>query len=222
MFTIKQINNLKNKVILLRGDLDVPIKNGEVIDNFRLSKMLPTIEYLSRKGAKMVIMGHLGRPSGRMDENLSMAPITGELRKLLHINKKEIGNWKLEIGGFLGFFIGDNICLLENLRFCEEEEKNDLKFAEKLARLGDIFVNDAFSNSHRKHSSIVSIPKFMPSFAGLHFMEEVKALSKSMDNQKRPVVAILGGAKLETKLPLIKKLAKKFDYVLVGEIIIRN
>lgn len=213
---IKQIKNLKNKTVLLRGDVDVPLKNGKVADDFRLERLLPTIEYLNKKGAKIIIMGHLGRPKGKIVESLSVKPMGDELQKLMRVNKKEIRNWKLEIGDFRGFPITENIFLLENLRFNEGEEKNDLKFAKKLAELGDVYINDAFANSHRKHASIVGITKYLPSYAGLNLEREITVLKKVMENPKRPAIAIMGGAKMETKLPLINKMSKKFDYVLVG------
>ncbi|MFH1192411.1 MAG: phosphoglycerate kinase [bacterium] len=215
MQIINQIKNLKNKTVLLRGDLDVSIKNGKVADDFRLKRLLPTIQYLNKKGAKIIIMGHLGRPNGEVVESLSLKPVREELRKLLDI-KKEIRNWKLEIGGFSGFSITENIILLENLRFYEGEENNDLKFAKALSEMGNIYVNDAFANSHRKHASVAGITKFLPSYAGLNLAKEVEVLSKCFKNPKRPAVAIMGGAKIETKLPLIKKMSEKFDYVLVG------
>ncbi|MFH0854670.1 MAG: phosphoglycerate kinase [bacterium] len=218
MNIIKQIKNLKNRTVLLRGDLDAPLKNGKVADNFRLKRLLPTIEYLSDKSAKIIIIGHLGRPGGKFVKELSVKPVAEELKRLLNIKNKKIRNLKLEIRNleFKGFFIKENICLLENLRFYKGEESNNLKFAEKLAGLGDIFINDAFANSHRKHASIAGVAKYLPAFAGLNLMEEIRILSKAMSNPKRPAVAILGGAKLETKLPLITKMAEKFDYVLAG------
>ncbi|MFH0856699.1 MAG: phosphoglycerate kinase [bacterium] len=251
MNTIKQIKNLKNKTVLLRGDLDVPLENGKVADDFRLKRLLSSIEYLVNKGAKVIIIGHLGRPGGKVVELLSVKPVAEELRKLLDVKKeeikklrnKEIKNCLLAQSGaksaknsdivlfnhgilplpgaqgqddVIGFPITENIFLLENLRFYEGEEKNDLKFAKALSELGNIYVNDAFANSHRKHASIVGITKYLPSYAGLNLEQEVKILKKVMENPKRPAVAIMGGAKIETKLPLIERLAEKFDYVLVG------
>lgn len=242
MNTIKQIKNLKNKTVLLRGDLDVPLKNGKAADDFRLKRLLPSIEYLNKKGAKIIIMGHLGRPDGEVVASLSMNPVAEELIKLLGVSKKEqklssraeshchhersiaesrdlFTDSSTAVGmtnSFKYYSIKENIFLLENLRFYAGEEKNDLKFAKKLAALGDIYVNDAFANSHRKHASIAGITKYLPSYAGLNLVQEVKVLKKVMEKPKRPAVAIMGGVKLETKLPLIEKLAGKFDYVLVG------
>ncbi|MFC1612849.1 phosphoglycerate kinase [Patescibacteria group bacterium] len=239
---IKQIKNLKNKTVLLRGDLDAPIKNGRVVDNFRLMRLLPTIKYLVKNGSKVIIIGHLGRPGGKIMEKFSMKPVAEELRKLLRVDKlckKSIkstfvipcltrnpvfnngsrikcGMTKKEFNGFKIYIISPNICLLENLRFYKGEEKNDLKFSKKLAGFADIYVNDAFANSHREHSSIVGISKLLPSYAGLNFEIEIKNLEKVIKNPKKPAVAIIGGMKLKTKLPLIKKLSDNFDYILVG------
>jgi len=245
MRSIKQIKNLKNKIVLLRGDLDVPVKNGKVIDDFRLKELILSIKYLTQKGAKVIIMGHLGRPEGNILDSYSVFPLIGVLQKLLGLK----GIKKLEIkklGEFKSFRLAKNIYLLENLRFYKGEERNDLNFAKKLATLVDIYpapfkrnnrkgqcdnslsinptslkrcgvyVNECFATSHRKHASIVGVPKYLPSYAGLNLVKEIKVLTKCFKNPKSPAIAIMGGAKIETKLPLINKFIKKFDYVLIG------
>jgi len=216
--TIKQIKNLKNKTVLLRGDLDVPVKNGKIVDDFRLRRLLPTIQYLAGEGADIIIMGHLGRPGGQRDDAFSIKPVVDELGQLLDedLRKQKNKKTKKQFNDFKHYCITEDICLLENLRFYKGEEKNDLKFAKRLAGLADIYVNDSFANSHRKHASIVGVAKFLPAYIGLNFEQEVKVLSRVIKNPKKPSVAILGGVKLETKLPLIKKLSDDFDYVLVG------
>jgi phosphoglycerate kinase len=205
--------NVKNKKVFLRVDLDVPIKDGKIEDDTRLISALPTIEYLLKQEAKIVIGGHLGRPISNENE-FSLKPVASWFT-----DKLEIGNWKLEIGnlnGFEGWEIGPNIFLLENLRFYEGEEKNDPEFSKKLASLAEIYVNDAFAMCHRDHASIAGITKFLPHFAGLHLEKEIEVLSEVLKNPKRPLVVIIGGAKIETKLPLVEKMHHIADYVLVG------
>ena len=207
------------KTVLLRADLDVPIKiqnskfkiQNSVEDDTRLVTALPTIEFLLKHNAKVIITGHLGRPDG-IDKNLSLEPIADWLAKGFKIYDLRF----MKIGGFDGWKIDDNLFLLENLRFYKGEEDNDQEFARRLARLADIYVNDAFAVCHRAHASIVGIPKYLPHFAGLHLQEEVKILSGVLENPKRPLVVIIGGAKIETKLPLVEKMRDFADYVLVG------
>lgn len=187
--------DFKGKKVLVRGDLDVPLKNGVVIDDTRLRECLPTIKYLLDQQAKVILMGHLGRPDGKAVEELKMAPVRKRLTELLGT---------------------DNFTLLENLRFHPGEESNNPGFAKELASLGDFYVNEAFASSHRAHASIVGIPKLLPHCAGLHFQKEIENLSKAIDNPKKPLVFIIGGAKPETRLPLVEEFKKKADFVLVG------
>lgn len=209
------------KRVFLRADLDVPlseIRNSKletrkVEDDTRLKACLSTVEYLLKQNTEIIIGGHLGRPEG-FDENLSLKPVAEWL-----VKKLEIRNLKLEIGnlsGFDGWEIGPNVFLLENLRFNEGEEENDPEFAKKLANLADIYVNDAFAMCHRNHASMVGITKYLPHFAGLHLQQEVEVLSGVLKNPKRPLVVIIGGKKIETKLPLVEKMHRIADYVLVG------
>ncbi|MFH1608749.1 MAG: phosphoglycerate kinase [Patescibacteria group bacterium] len=186
---IRNIKNIKNKTALVRVDFNVPIKNGKVLDDFRIKKALLTIKFLQNKGAKVVLISHLGK-----DGKASMKPVAECLRK----------------------YISKDITLLENIRKYLGEQKNNLNFAKKLAKLGDFYVNDAFSVSHRAHASVVGIPKFLPSYAGFQLEEEIKNLSKVFKNPKHPFLFILGGVKFSTKMPLIKKYLKLADYVFIG------
>lgn len=181
--------DVSGKKVLLRADLDI-----DVGENYRLEAFLPTLEYLSSKSAKIILLGHRGRPGGVYDDSLSLRPVENELRKIA---------------------AGINFEVLENLRFDPGEEKNDPEFAKRLASLGDIFVNEAFGNSHRVHASIVGLPKLLPRAAGLRFVKEVENLSKVLNNPKRPVVYIIGGVKKDKLdyLPLLEKIA---DKILVG------
>jgi len=191
--SIKSIRkNLKGKTVLVRVDFNVPIKNGKVIDDFRIKTALPTINFLLKKGAKIILITHLGE-----DGTESLSPVIKHFFVISKIAKSKIT-----------FF--------ENIRKFPGEIKNDTTFAKKLASMGDIYVNDAFSVSHREHASVVSVSKYLPSFAGLQLEEEVKNLSRAFNKTKHPFLFILGGAKFSTKLPLIKKYLKLADYVFVG------
>ncbi|MBI2025980.1 MAG: phosphoglycerate kinase [Candidatus Levybacteria bacterium] len=214
--SVKEIDDVKGKTVLLRVDLDVPLKDGKIEDETRLNAWFETLEYLVRRGAKVIIAGHLGRPKGK-DEKFSLFPIASYLSK--KINSKI---QKSNIDGFEGWKLAQNVFLLENLRFFRQEEENDEEFSKKLAGLADIYVNDAFSATHRNHASIVGITKFIPSFAGLHLLKEVEVLSKVLEDPKRPLCVIIGGAKIETKLPLVEKMHKFSDFVLVGGEIAEN
>jgi phosphoglycerate kinase len=204
---------INGKRVFLRLDLDVPLVDGKIDDDTRLISAIPTIEYLLKQNAKVIIAGHLGRPKG-IDKNLSLEPVADWFA-----SKLKIGNWKLKIttlSGFMGWEIGPNVFLLENLRFYEGEEKNDLEFSKKLASLAQVYVNDAFAMCHRSHASVVGITHFLPHFAGLHLEKEFTNLTQAIKNPKRPLVVIIGGKKIETKLPLVEKMHRIADYVLVG------
>ncbi len=205
--------DVKGRTVFLRADLDVPLVDGKIQDDTRLVAALPTIEYLLKQNAKVIIAGHLGRPKG-IDESLSLKPIAKWFQKMLKQVQHDTN--KTKRGEFDGWEIGSNIFLLENLRFYEGEEKNDPEFAKKLANLAEIYVNDAFTTSHRNHASIIGVPAFLPHFAGFHLEKEITNLSKAMENPKRPMVVVIGGAKVETKLPLIEKMLTIADFVLVG------
>lgn len=186
--------DLAGKRILVRVDLNVPLKDGKVMDDLRLRTAVPTLELIAQKGAaNIIILSSAGRPGGQVVESLRMAPIEAKLRDLTHVSFE----------------------MHENLRFDPREEANDEGFAKELAGLGDIFVNEAFADSHRAHASIVGIPKLLPSYAGLRFSEEISRLSEAL-TPPQGSVAIIGGAKFETKVPLIKKLLELYGTVLLG------
>ena len=192
MRSIKQIKNLKGKTVLLRVDFNVPIKNGKVEDDFRIRASLPTIKFLLEKGARIILITHLDK-----DGTASLAPVIKNFFSISKISKEKI-------------------MFFENIRKFPGEIKNDQVFAKKLGAMGDIYVNDAFSVCHREHASIVSLPKYLPSYAGFQLEEEVKNLSHAFNKIKRPFLFILGGAKFSTKMPLIKKYLKLADNVFIG------
>lgn len=196
--------------VILRADLDVPLSGAGIEDSTRLEAWIPTLEHLTQNSASVTIIGHLGRPNG-IDEELSLAPIATWLSKKLGSISQEG-----KFGDFEGWQVSDGVVLLQNLRFDRGEEENDPEFARNLADLGDLYVNDAFASSHRAHASIVGIPKTIPGYAGLRLQKEINELSKVISDPKRPLTVVVGGAKIETKLPLISKMHKFADYVLVG------
>jgi len=210
MKTLKEVE-LRDKRVLLRADLDVPLdERGGIKDDARLKIAIPTIKYVLEKGAKqIVIMGHIDRPRGQVVDMLRMDRVAVRLIKLLgrHVYKLDdcIGK---------GIPRGERIILLENLRFHPEEEANDEGFAKQLAAYGDIYVNNAFATCHREQASLHAITKHLPGCIGLQVEEELKHLD--IDKMKKPIVALIGGAKLKTKIPLIQAMLTKADKVLIG------
>ena len=216
MRSIKDELNLKQKKILLRLDLNVPLDNDRITDTTRIDKILPTIKYLLKNDAKIIILSHVGRPKGRIVNELSLKPICENLKKKLNVKIKLITKSLKEIDSSDLFIDQDEkIVILENLRFYQEEEANNVEFAKHLARLADIYVNDAFSCSHRAHASIFEITKFLPSFAGLQLNLEIDALNKITSKIKRPVTCIIGGSKISSKINIIKNLIPKFDNIVI-------
>lgn len=209
MKTLKEAD-FKGKRVLVRANLDVPLKeDGSIEDDRRLEDNVQTINYILQKGAKQVIIiGHLDRPEGKVVEKLRLDAVAKRLEQLLGQKIKKLGdcvNIKIP---------DDKIILLENLRFHAEEEANDENFAKKLAGCADIYVNEAFSACHRAHASIALIPKFIPSYAGFELEKEIKMLH--IDDAAHPIVAIMGGSKVSTKIDLIQNMLKKVDALLVG------
>ncbi len=203
MKNITQVENLANKKVLLRLDLNVPIENGVIQNDFRIKKILPTIDFLKEQGAKIIILAHIGR-----EKTETLKPVFDYLKNI-YPDLTFVKNFLETRSPQSGFM------MLENLRQNDGEVNNDEEFAKQLASLGDIYVNEAFSNSHREHASIVGIPKFLPFYSGILLEEEIKNLSYSF-NPDKPSLFILGGNKLKTKLPLIKKTINVFDVVFVG------
>jgi phosphoglycerate kinase len=216
MISIKDEHNLKQKKVLLRLDLNVPLDNGIITDTTRIDKILPTINFLLKNDTKIIILSHVGRPKGKVIKGLSLNPIIENLRKKLKQNIKLVTTTLKEIDSKDLFNNQDEkIIMLENLRFYKEEEENSSEFAKKLANLADIYVNDAFSCSHRAHASIFEITKFIPSYAGLQLNLEINALTKITSKIKKPVTCIIGGSKISTKINIIKNLIPKFDNIII-------
>ena len=216
MRSIKDEPNLNKKKVLLRLDLNVPLSEGKITDTTRIDKILPTINFLLKNNAKVIILSHVGRPKGKVVNELSLKPICESLKNKLNQNIRLISKNIKEVKSADLFDTHDEkIVILENLRFYEEEEKNDNAFAKHLASLADIYVNDAFSCSHRAHASIFEITKFIPSYAGLQLNLEIDALNKITSEIKRPITCIIGGSKISSKINIIKNLISKFDNIVI-------
>ncbi|MDC0519112.1 phosphoglycerate kinase [Candidatus Pelagibacter ubique] len=216
MRNIQDETNFNQKKVLLRLDLNVPLDNGKITDTTRIDKILPTINFLLKNEAKIIILSHVGRPKGKVVSELSLKPICEDLKNKLNQNIKLVSKNIKEIKSTDLFNEHDEkIVILENLRFYEEEEKNDNGFAKHLASLADIYVNDAFSCSHRAHASIFEITKFIPSYAGLQLNLEIDALTKITSEIQRPITCIIGGSKISSKINIIKNLIAKFDNIII-------
>jgi phosphoglycerate kinase len=216
MKSIKEEINLNDKRILLRLDLNVPLDNGRITDSTRIDKILPTLKFLIKQNSKIIILSHVGRPKGKFVNELSLKPICEDLEKKLNQTVKLINkniNEMYDVDLFEN--INEKIVMLENIRFYFEEEKDDRKFAKHLASLADIYVNDAFSCSHRAHASIHEISNFLPSYSGLQLDLEINALKKITSEIKNPITCIIGGSKISTKINVIKNLIPKFDNIII-------
>lgn len=216
MKLLKEID-VKNKKVLLRTDFNVVMDDGKVKNDFRIKAVLPTIEYLRKQNAKILILSHLGRPKPP-DGSLSLKSVASHLADLLDTNITFFENTKQASEGFDKLEAGQ-IAILENLRFNEGEESANEEFAFQLASLGDVFVNDAFGVAHREHASITLLPKLLPHAGGFLMEREVEALDKIRDTQERPLVFIYGGAKVKTKLRVFEKLFDSIDAVCFGGLI---
>ena len=216
MKSIKDQENLSQKKILLRLDLNVPLKDGLITDETRIDKIVPVINFLIEKKSKIMIVSHVGRPKGEVNKTLSLKPVCLSLEK--KINKKIIllnnNIFELKKEDLINSH-DDHIVFLENIRFYKEEEENDTSFAKHLASLADFYVNDAFSCSHRAHASVSKITEFLPSFAGLQLETEINALKKVTTEIKKPITCIIGGSKISTKIGIIKNLIPKFDNIII-------
>ena len=203
--------DIKNKKVILRYECDVRLsENNEILDETRLISGFSTIEYLLENNCEVIIIGHLRRPEG-WDKKYSLLPVAKWFAREFESEESEI-----ELGRFKGWKIKDGLILLENLRFFKEEKENDSTFAKDLASLGEIYVNEAFGSSHREHASIVGIPKFLPSFPGFHFTKEVRVLDEVINLPIKPLTIILGGAKMETKIPIVSRMHDTASYILIG------
>lgn len=209
--------NAHGKRVLVRLDLNLPLQNGQISDLTRLERSLPTLKELIQEGAKVIILSHLGRPKGE-DKSLTLAPIAQALEKAMSPTpvffcdacqgpRVEKAIQSLHEG---------EILLLENIRFVEGEEKNDPVFAQEMASWGDVYVNDAFSTAHRAHASTEGIAHLLPAYAGRLMEEELCALDKALGFPKKPLMAIVGGAKISTKLPLLENMLTKVDVLVIG------
>jgi len=215
--TIRDLD-IKGKRVLMRVDFNVPLdENLNITDDIRIKAALPTIKYAIDKGANVILASHLGRPDGKVNEKMRLAPCAKRLEKLLGgpvlALKDCIGE---DVKKAVSAMKSGDVVLLENLRFHAEEEANDPKFAKELASLGDVFVNDAFGTAHRAHASTEGVTHYIPSAAGFLVEKEIEYLGGAMDNPARPFVAILGGAKVKDKIKVIDNLLNKVDAILIG------
>jgi phosphoglycerate kinase len=207
-----------NKNVLVRCDINVPIVNGKIEDDTRIKAIIPTLKYLAQNQAKVILLAHFGRPEGKFEESMSLKQVLNRLQELLTPIKIS----------FIDDCIGEKvqqavvntnygeIIMLENLRFYKQETKNDPEFSRALASLGNLYVNDAFSCSHRSHASITGIPEFLKSCAGFQMEVELDNLTNLLENAKKPMMAVVGGAKVSTKIDLLNSLATKSQAILVG------
>ena len=209
---------IANKRVLVRMDLNVPMSKGRVTDNTRVVRLLPTLHELIKKKARIIVMSHLGRPKGRYDTDLSLAPLVDALAAVLPGVTIKFG---VDCVGREAETAADElkpgeILLLENLRFHEGEEANDPEFSAALAKLGEVYINDAFSSSHRSHASVVGITKYLPFAAGRLMEEELNNIEQYFTKPERPFTAVVGGAKVSTKLSLLESLIEKVDNLIIG------
>ncbi|MFP3920322.1 MAG: phosphoglycerate kinase [Dichotomicrobium sp.] len=217
---IRKIENadVSGKRVLVRADLNVPMADGKVSDATRIEQVLPLIRDLCGRGAKVVVMSHFGRPKGKRVAEMSLEPVADAMREMLapipvSFAPECIG---AEARAAVDALEAGGVCVLENLRFHAGEEANDNDFAAALAELGDIYVNDAFSSSHRAHASIEAIAHILPAYAGPAMAAELEALTMALENPRRPVAALIGGAKVSTKIDLLSNLVSKADVLIIG------
>ena len=208
--------DVAGKRILVREDLNVPLAKGVIADDSRIKAAAPTLEHLAERGAKVIVMSHLGRPEG-VDPSLSLRPVAAALSKQLGREVRFADDCVGEVArAAVGKLKDGEVLLLENVRFHPEDEANDPQFASRLASFGEIYVNDAFAASHRAHASVVGVAKYLPAYAGELMLVELTALHKALDDPKRPLVAMVGGAKVSTKVGVLTHLLQKVDTLLIG------
>lgn len=208
MKTLKDIP-VEGKTALVRADYNVPVSDGEIADDYRIRKNVPTLQYLLEQNCRLVIVSHLGRPDGEYDPQYSLKPVVDVL-------EEQLGQSIAFAGDFEHVDSSNQITLCENLRFHSGEETNDRDFARQLATLGDVFVQDGFGVVHRAHASTDAITEFLPSVAGCLLEEEVRTITETMDNPDRPLIAIMGGAKVSDKIELMKRMISRADRMIIG------
>ncbi|MCA9397559.1 phosphoglycerate kinase, partial [candidate division WWE3 bacterium] len=207
--------DVSDKTVLVRGDLDVAMEDGKVVEDYRLEALVPTINYLKDKHAKIVLIGHLGRPEG-VDPAFSLKPVIARVSELISEDIPFIENWLDDKEAVTNALRDTSIVALENLRFDQREKDNDKDFAQALASLVDVFVNESFATAHREQASTIAVTEFLPSYAGLRFQQEIEELSKVRENPYRPLVMVMGGGKAETKVPLVSGISSFADHILLG------
>ena len=210
--------DVSGKRVLVRADLNVPMKNGKITDATRVERFMPTVHMLTHKGARLIVLAHFGRPDGKVVPEMSLKPVAALIAQLA-------GHHPV---AFVDACVGEKavkasnsvppgaVLVLENTRFHAEEEDNDPAFVAELAKCGDLYINDAFSCAHRAHASTEGIAHLLPSYAGPQMMDEIEALRVALEKPKRPTMAIVGGAKISTKIPVLTNLAKKVDKLVIG------
>ena len=216
--TVKDLVGIRGKVVLLRVDFNVPMdENGKILDATRIVNALPTIKYLSDKGAKIVILSHLGRPKG-FEIHKSLWPVAMVLMRLLKKRNVSFCNKVIgdEVKERISLLREGNVLLLENTRFYKGEEECDMDFAREIASMGDIFVNDAFGTAHRKNATTYGLARILPNAIGLLVEKEIEDLSTAMQQPARPFVAVLGGAKVNTKIKIMERFLEKADTLIIG------
>ena len=216
--TVRDID-VKNKKVLVRCDFNVPMQDGKITDDIRITSALPTIRYLMDHGARVILMSHMGRPKGEAKMEYTLKPVAERLSQLLNkdvifTSVPEVVNSRI-VDTAAGLKPGE-VMLLENVRFRKEETKNEAGFAKELAQLGEVFVNDAFGTAHRAHCSTAGVADYLPAVSGFLIEKEVKFLGEALENPKRPFVAIMGGAKVGDKISVIENLMKKVDTLVIG------
>jgi phosphoglycerate kinase len=209
--------DVKDKRVIVRADLNVPTKDGKVTDATRLERLVPGLVDLASRGARVVVVSHFGRPKGGPDPEFSLKPVAEALQGLLGRSVKLASDCIGEPAErTVASLLAGDIAVLENLRFHKGEEKNDPAFVDALSKLGDIYVNDAFSAAHRAHASTEGLAHKLPAYAGPLMMEEINALKNALEAPKRPTVAVVGGAKVSTKIPVLENMLAKVDKLIIG------
>ncbi len=224
MRVLEKMKIQKGMRVLLRVDYNVPLRDGGVVDGWRIERTVPTIEYLLHFGARVIILSHLGRPEGKIKAELSLRPaadyLKAVLRRPVNFFSALPGDPALEKE--VGAMPSSSVGMLENLRFLPGEEKNDLEFCKKLAKLGNIYINDAFASAHRKSASVFGLPKLLPHAAGILMEQEVERLGALLKKPEKPFVLMMGGAKISDKIGMIKNLLPRTDKVLLGGALVNN